>query len=48
MASAPKGKDLSMRTLKLSVLDALDDLRAGGFARPLLKSLEGRGLLAFS
>jgi hypothetical protein len=44
MASAPKGKGLSMRSLKLSVLDVLDDLRTGGFARPATERFGGAWL----
>jgi hypothetical protein len=48
MESAPKEKRLSMRSLKFSVLDALDDCARAGLLAPLLKSLEGHGSLAFS
>jgi len=48
MEEGPKGKGLSMRSLKFSVLDAFDDLRTGWFARPLLKSSEELGSPAFS
>jgi len=42
-----KGKGLSMRSLKLSVLDVLDDLRTSWFARPAAET-EGHGSPAFS
>jgi hypothetical protein len=36
-----------MRSLKLSVLDAFDDLRTGGFARPAAEKFGGAWLARF-
>src|SRR6478609_9105767 len=36
-----------MRSLKLSVLDAFDDLRTGGFARPAAEKFGGAWLACF-
>jgi hypothetical protein len=47
MASAPKGKALSMRSLKLSILDVLDDLRTSGFVRPAAEKFGGAWLAFF-
>jgi hypothetical protein len=47
MESAPKENRLSMRSFKLSVLDAFDDLRTGGFARPAAEKFGGAWLACF-
>jgi hypothetical protein len=47
MKGAPKEKRLSMRSLKFSVLDALDDLRTGWFARPAAEKFGGAWLACF-
>ena len=47
MESAAKEKGLSMRSLKFSVLDALDDLRTGVFARPAVEKFGGAWLACF-
>jgi hypothetical protein len=48
MEESPKGeRAYPMRSLKFSVLDAFDDLRAGGLARPAAEKFAGAWLACF-
>jgi hypothetical protein len=47
MDEASKGKGLSMRSRKFSVLDAFDDLRTGWFVRPAAEKFGGAWLACF-